>query len=170
MGAAAGSFFPAVGTAVGAAVGAVTGGLFGCMKWGKHEDQLMRDQVRDLLVQAGVLDARFGLQLADGTRYDLGKDGGPRAEFGGRRPYEVDFSSPFAAQAVAWVDPLIELFAGGDTKIQHDFAGYFANAAMSNALTLDEVRANIDAIYRAFGMSLEKGAPVLSAERYRFGT
>jgi hypothetical protein len=103
----------------------------------------------------GVLTSDYHLQLPDGSLYDMGKDGGKRAEFGGRRPYEIDFSNPLAHYAVGWMNPIIALLAPGNSKIVTDFTGYFANAAMSNAKDMNDVRRNIDAFLAKFGLSNE---------------
>lgn len=147
---------PGVGTAIGAGIGAIAGGLIGCITAGKHKDQKVRDAVREHLVNAGVLDSDYQIQLADGTRYDMGKDGGPRAEFGGRRAFEVDFSQPLAHYAVGWMDPIIALFAAGNPKVASDFTGYFANAALTNAKDLNDVRRNIEVFMTKFGLTNEK--------------
>lgn len=143
---------PGLGTAIGAAVGALAGGLIGSIKTGKHQDQVARDQVRAFLQQQGVLDSSHSIKLADGSLYNIGMDGGPKAEFGGRRPYEVDFNNPLAAYAVSWMNPVIDLLSQGNEKIKTDFVGYFANAAMSNATSLDGVRNNVGAILQQFGV------------------
>jgi hypothetical protein len=146
---------PGIGTAIGAGVGALFGGLFGCITTGKHKDQQARDSVRDVLVQGGILNSTYQLQLPDGSLYDIGKDGGPREEFGGRRPYEVDLSNPLSQYAIGWMDPILALLAPGDTKVRNDFVGYFANAILSNAKDLTDVRRNVDFFLRTFGLSNE---------------
>jgi len=146
---------PGIGTAIGAAAGTLVGGLLGCIKTGKHRDQRVRDSVRDFLVQQQVLAPDYTISLADGSRYNIGIDGGPKAEFGGRRPYEVDFSNPLAQYAVSWINPLIDLLSQGNEKVKTDFTGYFANAALSNASSLDDVRANVAMILSQFGVTDE---------------
>jgi len=156
VGAAVGSLIcPGLGTAIGAAAGTLVGGLLGCLKTGKHRDQQVRDSVRDLLVQHQVLAPDYTIALADGSRYNIGIDGEPKAKFGGRRPYEVDFSNPLAHYAVSWINPLIDLLSQGNQKVKTDFTGYFANAALSNASSLDDVRANVDAIMAQWGITDE---------------
>jgi hypothetical protein len=147
---------PGIGTAIGIGAGALVGGLFGCITAGKHKDQKVRDSVRDLLVQGGILNSDYQLQLADGSLYDIGKDGGPRTEFGGRRPYEIDYSNPLAHYAIGWMDPIIALVAQGNTKIQTDFVGYFTNAILSNAKDLNDVRANVELFLSKFGITNEQ--------------
>jgi hypothetical protein len=154
-GAMIGSIIPGIGTAIGAAAGLVIGGLLGCIKVGKHKDQKVRDTVRSFLVEKGVLAPDYTIQLANGSRYDIGIDGGPKAELRGRRPYEVDFNNPLARYAVSWLDPLIDLVSQGNEKVKTDFVGYFANAAVSNAKNLSDVRDNVNTIIRQFGISDE---------------
>lgn len=144
---------PGIGTVVGAGIGALVGGAIGCITAGKHKDQKVRDSVREALANMGVLNSEYQLQLANGSLYDMGKDGGARSELGGRRPYEVDFSNPLAQYAVGWMNPIIALLAPGNKKIATDFTGYFANAALSNAKDLNDVRQNIGSFLRKFGIS-----------------
>lgn len=146
---------PGVGTAIGAAIGTIAGGLLGCIKTGKHKDQIVRDKVRAALVERGILSQDYTITLANGSKYDIGIDGGPKAEFGGRRPYEVDFNNPLAKYAVSWLNPLLALISGGNQKVQIDFVGYFANAALSNAKSLADVRDNVNAIMKQFGVTDE---------------
>jgi len=146
---------PGLGTAIGAGIGTLVGGLIGSITSGKHRDQKARDSVREGLIRLGVVDTDYKIPLANGSLYDLGTDGGPRADFGGRRPFEVDFSNPLAQYAVGWMSPIIALLAPGNTKIQNDFTGYFANAALSNARDLNDVRDNINSFLTRFGLTNE---------------
>jgi hypothetical protein len=156
VGLAVGSVFPGVGTAIGAAVGAAAGGLLGCIRTGKHADQEARDTVRSALVKGGFLDKEYKVTLADGSRYDMGIDGGPKADLGGRRPYEIDFSNPLAAKAVTWLGPVVDLLMGGASeKLKTDFTGYFVNAAVSNAKSQEEVIANVAAMMGSLGITDE---------------
>lgn len=147
--------FPGVGTAVGIGVGALVGGLIGCITTGKHKDQQVRDSVRDMLMQGGILNSDYHLQLPDGSLYDMGKDGGPREEFGGRRPFEVDLSNPLAQYAIGWMDPIIALIAPGNDKVRNDFVGYFANAILRGAKDLNDVRSHVQFFLAKFGLSDE---------------
>lgn len=155
VGATIGSIVPGIGTAVGAAAGVVIGGLLGCIKTGKHPDQKVRDSVRALLVDKGVISPDYKIALADGSLFDIGIDGGPKAALGGRRPYEVDFTNPLAQYAVSWLDPVLDLLSQGNQKVKTDFVGYFANAALSNAHDVSGVRDNVQAIIQQFGITDE---------------
>lgn len=153
LGAAVGSFFPGVGTAIGGALGALVGGMMGTIKAGKHPDQKARDSVRAAMVERGFLNSDYSMQLANGSTYNMGLDGGPKAELGGRRPYEVDFNNPLAAQTVAWINPIADLLTGGDEKLKTDFAGYFSNAALTGAKSLDDVAVNVVGMMKQMNIS-----------------
>jgi hypothetical protein len=153
VGAMVGTFIcPGVGTAIGAAIGAIGGGLLGSIKTGKHKDQKVRDQVRDFLMQKGVIDSNYSIGLADGSRFNIGYDGGPKKELNGRRPFETDMSNPLTKYAISWLNPVVAFVSQGNEKVQSDFVGYFANAAISNAKSLDDVKANVNTIMKQFGI------------------
>lgn len=125
---------------------AAAGGLAGMVTSGKHKDQYARDEVRAAMKEKGIIDENYGLELYDGTKFNIGLDGGARPEYsfsGGRRPYEVNAENQFSGQAVGWANPLAYILTGGDRKLSTDYAGYFANASMSNAQTIEGVRANM---------------------------
>lgn len=133
---------PGIGTLVGGGIGLLGGGLLGSIKTGKHEDQIDRDRVRSGLQQAGVLDDKFNITLADGSKYNIGVDGrGTNA--GGGRAYNVDEKNQYSAQAAGWGKPLALVMTNGNAKLSSDFGGYLANAAMSNATSMEGVRANM---------------------------
>lgn len=164
---------PGVGTVAGAAIGNVAGyglqgngikndlalaalgppgwaalGLkkAGVLSIGKDGDQLLRDQVRKVMQAQGGIDEAFNLSLADGSKFNIGLDGGGTIKTKSGKdinPYNIDAENPYAHQATLWAMPLAALLTGGDGKLKDDFSGYITNAAMSNANTLEGVRANI---------------------------
>jgi hypothetical protein len=157
VGAAIGTMFaPGIGTAIGAAIGAIGGGLLGSIKTGKHRDQKIRDEVRSFLQGAQVLDSNHSIGLADGSRFNIGYDGGPKKELGGRRPFETDMSNPLTKYATSWLNPVVAFISQGNQKVQSDFVGYFSNAAVSNAKSLNDVRDNVNAIIKQFGLDDKK--------------
>lgn len=122
---------------------------------GKHKDQIARDQLRAGLQAVGLIDRNFKLQLADGSGYDIGLDGGyryPNIDGTMRRAYEVDFSNPLAAEVINLVHPLSVLITGNDRKLRDDLTGYLVNAALSNAKDLEGARVNVQAFYAKLGM------------------
>ena len=154
-----GSIVPGGGTFVGGVAGGTLGGASALFKRsGKHEDQVVRDQLRRVLQQLGLLDSQFSLKLADGGRYDLGKDGGARlrnTDGTTRRTYDTDPLNPLSSVALSMLNPLARLIAGSSVKRQSDLAGMLANAAISNARSPEEVRQNVLSMTEA--MHLDEG-------------
>jgi hypothetical protein len=126
---------------------------------GKGPEQLERDQIRAQLQAAGVLDSSFGLRLADGTSYDIGVDGGAKltnTDGTVRNAYDVDFSHPLAAAVVGMANPLALLVTVERFPNRHsDITGYFVNAALSNATSIEDARANMAQIVGSFGLTPE---------------
>lgn len=123
------------------------------IKTGKHKDQLRRDMVRDQLQKGNVIDDKFNLTLADGRKFDIGKDGGSKA-------YNVDFNRAGAGDAVGLANPLASIFTRGDNKLKSDFAGYLANAAMSGG----DAKANIRAQYDRAGINQQQAYKMLEEQ------
>jgi len=149
-----GSVIPGVGTLIGGAVGGIVGALSGLFGSGKSLDQKARDQVRKFLQQGGMVDENWCVTLADGSKYDIGKDGHftlPNTDGTTRNAYDVDFSNPLAGQVVGWLNPLVATMVGADPKLQSQFVGYFTNAALSNAKDLDSAKQNVIALYKSAG-------------------
>lgn len=133
--------------------------------WGtkKHHDQVLRDRMRTALREQGattVIDGADHVILADGTLFNIGKDGGdtyttfdPTAVIddsgtGKLKGYNVDASNPLAQQSVGFLNPFAFLASGGDDKAASDLAGYLSNAAMSNANgDIEVARQNALAMY-----------------------
>jgi len=155
--------FPGVGTAIGSFIGGFIGKLT-AMFGGKHRDQIARDDMRAGLQQIGLIDQSYQLKLADGSGYDIGKDGGfriPNTDGTERRAYETDMSNPITGDVIGWVNPLATMLAGGNEKIRTDLAGYLTNAATSNAKTLADAQANVLAFYSQLGISSENAGQML---------
>ena len=178
VGAYVGSVVPGVGTLVGGAIGGLLGAASGLFhKSGKHEDQLVRDKLRGALQDLGLLDTNFGIRRADGSTYDLGKDGGfllENEDGSSRHTYDTDPSNPLASLAVGLVNPLVSLLVGDGTKASSDLAGLLANAALSNATSPEEVRRNVlqfastlglneDSLTEALSSNLGEDSPLLAA-------
>jgi len=89
-----------------------------------NRDQLQRDAVRNDLRSTGFIDNSYNVSLADGRKFDIGKDGSSKA-------YNVDFTKDGAKDAVGATQGLAAILAGSG-KAKDDLAGYLANAAMSS--------------------------------------
>ena len=158
LGASIGSIVPGVGTVIGGLIGAVGGGLLSLFhNSGKDKDQKARDMMRKGLQQSGIIDDKFTIGLADGTRYDIGVDGKPKKEFNGLHPFDVDLKNPLAVKMASYFGPLTMVACGGNQKLASDLCGYLTNAALSNAGG-DESKAkeNAIAIFSQFKMGPEE--------------
>jgi len=125
---------------------------FGDSLWGssKGKDQVSRDAVRSMLQKNkffGEGGDDYSLDNADGTSFDIGKDGGARLE-GDRKYYDIDPSSqnPIQGQAIGAVNPLAYLITGGNEKLATNFAGYFTNTVMQGAGGEDYAVTNANAL------------------------
>lgn len=126
---------------------------------GKSDAQLLRDDFRGSLRQAGIADEDYNVTLADGSKFDIGKDGKAKlTNVDGqstRRYYEVDEANPLAMYAITKIDPIIrakynqEAEAAGYRPEQ--FTAMMVNAVTSNATSQEDVDANIDRIFKAQG-------------------
>lgn len=154
-GAGIGSYFNAatgglpVGTIAGAAIGAGIGLANNAFGGHKDKDQLSRDGIREGLLNAGAIDKNYQIKLADGSTFNMGKDGHAKlknTDGSERHYYDVDFNNPLAAGAVPMANQIAERFTGGDEKLRSDFAGYLINAATSNAKTAEDVQRNLEAL------------------------
>lgn len=122
----------------------VTRGL-GSVLDGKNKGQMMRDKVRDFLKEGGLLDENYNVELADGSKFDLGRDGSVRL-------YEFDEaakSDPYIQEQLKLVNPLAKILTGGDAELGGQFAGMFTNAIRSSG---DPV-ANAKAMYAKAGIT-----------------
>lgn len=161
-----GSVVPGVGTAIGAVVGGLIGAASGLFKAGKHEDQIARDGVRKALIENGMLSSDYKLTLANGSGYDIGKDGGFKlinVDGSTRGAYDVDFQHPLAERTVGMAQSFVSVLMGGDKKLSSDFTGYVVNAALSNASTMEEAQANLLSIFSQFKLSPETTLQGISA-------
>ncbi len=155
-----GSAFPGLGTVVGGVIGGLLGAASGVFRSsGKHEDQKVRDHLRNGLQNLGIADKEFKIQLADGTFYDIGKDGGftlRNLDGSSRRVYDTDSSNPLTSQAIGLINPLASLLAGENPKATSDLAGMLTNAVMSSAENLEDVRKNVLKIVSNLGLTEER--------------
>lgn len=115
--------------------------------WGssKNADQVLRDRYRKAMKKGGMLDNDYSLTLADGSKFDLGKDGSIKN-------YNVDFNQEGVDQVVGALDPVAEIIARGSNlsdKQRSDLAGQLTNAAMSGG---GDRGANIRGIYQSAGL------------------
>lgn len=140
IGAGIGSIVPGLGTAIGAGIGAVVGGLAGAIgSWtgsSKGKAQSMRDGIRGVLQQGGVLDQDYKGTLASGEKYDFGKDG---STLKWKEIDKVAENNPASwGAAVNLADALATGYGFVGQKAS-DIAAWYAKAAVSNANDNPEV-------------------------------
>jgi len=146
---------PGVGTAIGAVLGAAYGGFLKKLKTGKDKDQLRRDLIREQMVKGGFIDKEGKYTLANGTVFEMGKDGGFRYA-DGFHAYEVDHSDKLQGTVFGHALPIAEMITGSDDKLTSDFAGYLTRMALSNTSDLNAALSNLkDAAVKA-GASPDK--------------
>lgn len=125
------------------------GGVFGSSK---DKDQVQRDAYRSGLKESGLLDDNYQYTLADGSQYDMGKDGGFMLDNFGtnidgrnqRHSYDIDFSREGAGNQATSLSALATALGANDAKSRSDMAGMFWNAANSNGATDENIMAMID--------------------------
>lgn len=123
---------------------------------GKSSGRKMRDSWRAGMQQSGVIDKDYQVTLADGSKYDIGKDDGAKlvnSKGVERNTFDVDLDSKLATDSI----PDAHLFAisTGLDPTSHSKQDTFhrataqgLNAATSNASTPEQVRANFKAMMK----------------------
>lgn len=114
---------------------------------GKDEDQLWRDRVRRGLAEkkfTEMKDDSHHVKLADGTLFNIGKDGINAGEMG--KAYNVDLNDEESRRVAGLMAPLATALVGGSSndrseKLVRDLTGYLTNAAVSNGKADENIRA-----------------------------
>lgn len=172
-GAALGSYFGPWGAAIGAGVGLGAAGLSGAFTSGKSKPQRNRDRLRKDLQDLGLADDKFQVTLADGSKYDIGKDGHTALtnmdNKSTRNAWDVDWQNPLAKFAVGKIDPRVrEMYANDANKAGmnlEQYTGMLVNAATSNAKNEADVESNINAMFgqKPVGQAQQPSAPQVTA-------
>ena len=134
LGAGIGSIVPGVGTAIGAGIGAVVGGLAGAVgSWTgskKGKAQFMRDNIRGVLQEGGILDNKYQGTLADGTKYDFGKDG---STLKWKNIDKLAAENPSSWNAAVPLTDALATAYGFVGQKASDISAWYAKGAVSNA-------------------------------------
>lgn len=134
LGAGIGSIVPGVGTAIGAGIGAVVGGLAGAVgSWTgskKGKAQFMRDNIRGVLQEGGILDDKYQGTLADGTKYDFGKDG---STLKWKNIDKLAAENPSSWNAAVPLTDALATAYGFVGQKASDISAWYAKGAISNA-------------------------------------
>jgi hypothetical protein len=125
------------------------------MTTGKSDAQLLRDDFRGELKASGIADEDYNVTLADGSKFDIGKDGkATLTNIDGkteRRYWNVDESNPLAKYAITKIDPIVRAKYNAEAEAAgykpEQFTAMMVNAVTSNAKSQTDIDANIKAIY-----------------------
>ncbi len=151
-GAAIGSYFGPWGAAIGAGVGGLAGGIGAATGSGKSKNQMKRDEIRKSLIDMGVLDDKYNLTLADGSKFDAGKDGGFRlkgADGTERHITTTDGKAKTTGAANTYAKTILGILGQNDK----DFTGIFTNALQSTGDDENKVKSNAKALMSKVGIS-----------------
>lgn len=155
-----GSIFGPVGLAVGAAVGALAGAVGSWTGSKKGKAQFMRDSIRGVLQEGGILDDKFQGTLADGSKYDFGTDG---STLKWKNIDKIVEKQPKAWNAAVPLTDALATAYGFVGQKASDISAWYAKGAVSNAgddanvaiknaqhfaqqqgITLDMIKARLD--------------------------
>lgn len=136
-----------VGAGIGAVIGATVGLLGSIFGSSKDKYQMMRDQARKVLQANGILDENYQGTLADGTKFDFGKDGKTHGK--------LNTSDPNWGKIAALAN-VIAATEGATGKAGEALATLYTNAALSNAGgDINKAIANIQHFARQRGFNLQ---------------
>ena len=156
------SILPGPGTVIGSIIGAIVGGIGGSVGSGKGKGQKIRDAWRGNLESLGIatkIDGSHNVTLADGTKYDIGRDGGSKLtnkDGTERFTFDVDWGNETAVNAIP--DAHLFAIATGFDPSATDFDAFTRvatqalNAATSNTDDPAEVQANFRAMLEQGGV------------------
>lgn len=153
------------GAIIGAVIGGTTGLVGGLTASGKDKYQMQRDEVRNNLKDALGADDKWQITNADGSTFDIGKDGGAKLQNVGtnvdgkteRHYYDVDWSNPTAKEIVGIINPLVTSKIK-DPKLASDTVGMLTNAATAGGkVTGDAAKNNAQALLAKLGGTPSQG-------------
>ena len=149
---------------------------------GKGKQQQKRDALRShgadlgLFVvgqgeEDGLREGFHHVQLADGSFYNIGLDGGETIQNYGVNPvdgkterstFDVDWSDPRAGQAVSYANPVALMVFGENAP---SMMGHMVNSATSNNNSLSETKRNIHSYANQAGIDYTQGVRLLEQHR-----
>lgn len=133
-GAAAGAMYGAAAGPMGMLIGAGVGLLAGYAgsKFGssKGKAQMTRDAIRGTMKEQGILDDKWQGTLADGTKYDFGKDG---STLKWKNIDKIAEANPQAWSPTVGLSNAMATAYGFVGQKASDIAAWYAKAAVSNA-------------------------------------
>jgi len=182
LGAGVGAMFGGVGAIPGALIGAGIGGLAGLAGAltgsSKGKEQMQRDKIRKGLEKLGLaqkIEGSHFVTLADGSKFNIGLDGGAKLQNADgktkRNYFDVDFSNSLGGRSVELLKPRIQAILGekASPKMVQDWTGYYSNAALSNAKSEQDLINNINSLLPESGIAAaqQPRATLQSNGKYR---
>lgn len=145
------AILPGIGTAIGAAIGAAAGYAGSRFGSSKKKPQMMRDSIRGVLQEQGILDENYMGTLADGSTYDFGKDG---STLKWKNIDKIAEAQPTAwGAAVPGADAIAAAYGFVGQKAS-DIAIMYAKGAVSNAGDNPDIaRANVQHFAKQQGLT-----------------
>lgn len=125
-----GSIGGPVGLVIGAAVGGLAGATASWTGSKKGKAQFMRDNIRGVLQEGGILDDKFQGTLADGTKYDFGKDG---STLKWKNVDKLAKDNPNSWSATVPLTDALAAAYGFVGQKASDISAWYAKGAISNA-------------------------------------
>ncbi len=119
-----------LGTAIGATIGATVGAIGSVTGSSKKKPQMMRDSIRRVMKDNGILDDKYQGTLADGSTYDFGKDG---STLKWKNIDKVAEANPNSWSAAVNLADALSTAYGVTGQKASDIAAWYAKAAVSNA-------------------------------------
>jgi len=125
---------------------------------GKHEDQIYRDRVRKTLRDNNFTDTDHNIVFNDGTKFNMGLDGGYR-DANGLRQFDVgaDALQPgnWKGNIIANLNPLGRIIGGTRAKSAEDATGYFTKAAITGLDNEEAAMGRVRELYAKSGISAD---------------
>lgn len=115
---------------MGMLVGAAAGFIMAKTASGKGKAQVMRDGIRKVMKEQGIVDENYMGTLADGSKYDFGKDG---STLKWKNVMKVAEANPDAWRGVGGLTDALAVAYGFVGQKASDIAVWYAKAAVSNA-------------------------------------
>lgn len=125
---------------------------------GKHEDQIYRDRVRKTLRDNDFTDTDHNIVFNDGTKFNMGLDGGYR-DANGLRQFDAgaDALQPgnWKGNIIANLNPLGRIIGGARAKSAEDATGYFTKAAITGLDNEEAAMGRVRELYAKSGISAD---------------
>jgi len=124
----------------------------------KHEDQIYRDRVRKTLRDNNFTDTDHNIVFNDGTKFNMGLDGGYR-DANGLRQFDAgaDALEPgsWKGNIIANLNPLGRIIGGARAKSAEDATGYFTKAALTGVDNEEAAMGRVRELYAKAGFTPE---------------